>query len=276
MHAGDPALQSMDRKIGELYIDTGGDEQKNAATFKSDLQAKGIDLAVQVPYTLDPARLQEEAVTAISQLKSAGVTSVILVGDPIAPGSFTTEATNQGYSPEWVIGGSALMDTTAFGRSYDQTQWSHAFGISSLSARVSANSAPAINLYKWYNGVEPPAFDTSQVLYPQPSLFFAGLQGAGPSLTADTFRQGLFDQKPVGEALTAPTITFGSTDLYPGLGTDFNGIDDFTEIWWNPTATGPDEIRKEGTGMLAYVDGGKRYLPGVDDHRQACSSKPAR
>ena len=32
-------------------------------------------------------------------------------------------------------------------------------------------------------------------------------------------------------------------------------------IWWDPTATGPDEIRKEGTGMYQFVDGGKRYLP---------------
>ncbi len=33
-------------------------------------------------------------------------------------------------------------------------------------------------------------------------------------------------------------------------------------MWWDPTATGPDEIRKDGTGMWQYVDGGKRYLPG--------------
>ena len=33
-------------------------------------------------------------------------------------------------------------------------------------------------------------------------------------------------------------------------------------FWWDPDATGLDEIRKEGTGMYQYVDGGKRYLPG--------------
>ncbi len=43
---------------------------------------------------------------------------------------------------------------------------------------------------------------------------------------------------------------------------DYQGVDDGTIIWWDPTATGPDEIRKDGTGMYQYVDGGKRYLPG--------------
>ena len=35
-----------------------------------------------------------------------------------------------------------------------------------------------------------------------------------------------------------------------------------TEIWWDPNATGPDEIQREGKGLYRYVDGGKRYLPG--------------
>ncbi len=39
-------------------------------------------------------------------------------------------------------------------------------------------------------------------------------------------------------------------------------MDDVTVTWWNPDATGPDEIRKEGKGMWELVDGGKRYLPG--------------
>jgi hypothetical protein len=41
------------------------------------------------------------------------------------------------------------------------------------------------------------------------------------------------------------------------------GLDDATAIWWDPKATGPDEIRKQGTGMYQFVDGGKRYLAGA-------------
>ncbi len=57
-----------------------------------------------------------------------------------------------------------------------------------------------------------------------------------------------------------PYLTWGDHGYWEG--TDYNGIDDATLIWWDPTATGPDEIRKDGTGMWQYVDGGTRYLPG--------------
>ncbi|MGI8794860.1 MAG: hypothetical protein ACR2H3_17085, partial [Acidimicrobiales bacterium] len=36
--------------------------------------------------------------------------------------------------------------------------------------------------------------------------------------------------------------------------------DDVTEIWWDRTASGPDEVGAQGAGMYRYVDGGKRYL----------------
>jgi hypothetical protein len=44
--------------------------------------------------------------------------------------------------------------------------------------------------------------------------------------------------------------------------TDYNDQDDATAVWWDPDATGKDEAGNAGTGMLRYVEGGKRYLPG--------------
>ena len=36
-----------------------------------------------------------------------------------------------------------------------------------------------------------------------------------------------------------------------------------TEIWWDPTAEGPDEQDKtDAKGMWRYANMGKRYLPG--------------
>lgn len=258
--AGDPAMQNQTRKIAELYIDTGGNEKDTAAKLKQALKDRGVDLALQLSYTLDPARLQEQATNLISQLKSAGITTVLFNGDPVAPATFTREATSQQYFPEWVLGGVALADTTAFGRTYDQQQWAHAFGPSYLAARVAPEKSEFFSLYKWFNGVNPPAIDTAGVLFPQPALFFEGLQAAGPKLTPETFRQGLFSAKLPGSAKTAQLISFGDHGYWKGE--DYNGIDDYTEVWWDPKATGPDEIRKQGTGMWQYVDGGQRYLPG--------------
>jgi hypothetical protein len=58
----------------------------------------------------------------------------------------------------------------------------------------------------------------------------------------------------------APQISWGDHGIWPGV--DYAGLDDQTEVWWNPTATGQDELGQQGTGMWEYVAGGKRYLPG--------------
>ena len=258
--AGDPALAAKPRKFGYLYINTDVTSQQLADQFTSQMAAKGVPMAATVAYTLDPARLQEQAASVIAKMKSAGVTSVIFSGDPVAPATFTKEATAQQYFPEWVLAGTVLADTTAFARTYDQKQWAHAFGFSALTARVTLAESGAYRLYQWGLGTAPPAAIGAGVIYPQPSLFYQALQAAGPNLTPDNFRLGIFAFPKRPEALTQPEITFGHAGIWPY--TDYNGIDDGTEVWWNPTATGPDEVGRNGTGMYEYVAGGTRYLVG--------------
>jgi hypothetical protein len=260
-HAGDEGMRATERVFGLLYIDTGSqDIVDGLADLHELLDDAGIDLAEEIGYELNPGTLAEQASTAIARLQAAGVTSVIIGGDPIAPKTFTEVATQQGYFPEWVLNGAALQDTTAFGRTYDQQQWAHAFGISSLEARTRNGLGDAERLYQWWAGEYPPADDTVGVLYPNPLMFFAGLQAAGPDLTMETFRAGIFHAGPGKSRATQQIITFGEHGLWDDP--DYNGIDDMTEIWWDPTVSGDDEIRKPGTGMYRYVDGGKRYLPG--------------
>jgi hypothetical protein len=260
-HAGDPAMHDQERVFGHLIIDTGSQESRdNQTNMRADLAAEGIELAEQIGYELDPARLQEQAGSAIARMKAAGITTVIFQGDPVAPTAFTQEATAQEWFPEWVIGGSALVDATAFARTYDQAQWANAFGISSLSARAVPEVSSAWHLYTWFHGEPPPAIDTATVLYPQPSLFYAGVQAAGPDLTPESFRDGLFSINVLGGAVTQPTVTYGERGFWDGP--DHHGIDDFTELWWDTETEGPDEIRKVGPGMYRYVEGGRRFLPG--------------
>ncbi len=258
--AGDKALTTRVRKFGYLWIEANDSSAKQAALLEKRLGTAGVDVAQSLPYTLDPARLQEQATSVIAKLKSAGVTSVIFSGDPVAPSSFTKEATAQDYFPEWILGPQVLVDTTAFARTYDQRQWAHAFGPSPLTARFRSQDTPAYSLYRWFNGTNPPANDTAAVQFPNPALFFAGIQGAGPNLTPQSFRDGMFARVPTPSAITQPSLSFGDHGYWPY--TDWNGVDNMTEVWWDAKATGPDEIRKEGTGMWRYVDGGKRYLPG--------------
>ncbi len=252
-------LQSQPRKFGLVYLSTSEQTEQLVDQFEATLGESGITLAEKLSYA-SPIDLQTTAPQVIAKLKDSGVTSVIFNGDPIAPQPLTIAATSQDYQPEWIITGSVLTDTTAFARTYDQDQWSRAFGVSTLAARVNPERASSYFLYEWYFGTPPPTATGSPTLVPNLTLFFNVLQGAGPNLTHETWRDALFAGNPTPTALSQPSLSYGNKDIWPF--TDFLGIDDATEIWWDPEATGLDEIRREGTGMYRYVEGGLRYLPG--------------
>ena len=196
-------------------------------------------------------------------MKAAGVTSVIFNGDPIAPREFTNEATAQNYFPEWIVTGSVLVDTAAFARTYDQTQWANAFGVSNLSARVDRSIGSSYAIYEWFFGEPPPAPDNIGIITPVPNTFYAFLQATGPNLTIETFNDAAFGGQPTERALTGPSLSWGTQGIWPdSFEPDYRGVDDITEIWWDAAATGPDEIDREGSGLWRYVDGGLRYKPG--------------
>lgn len=260
---GGPDVQEQERTFGYLWIESNDSSASQAARFEERLGEEGIELAESLSYTLDPARLQEQATSVIQKFKSAGVTSVVFSGDPVAPANFTQEATAQDWFPEWILGPQTLVDTTAFARTYDQAQWAHAFGVSPLTARFRSEDGAAYAMYQWFHGTPPPAIDTAAVLFPSPALFFAGIQAAGPDLTPESFRDGLFSREPTPNLVTQPSLSYGDHGFWPYE--DWNGVDDATEVWWDPEATGPDEIRKEGLGMWRYVDGGARHHPGEWD-----------
>ncbi len=263
IHAGDESMRSKTRVFGRIWIESSQASADNNAQFEAALADYGVEISESQSYVLNPATIQESASSIITRLKAAGVTSVIINGDPIAPREFTLEATAQKYFPEWIVTGSVLIDTAAFSRTYDQQQWAHAFGISNLSARVSSKEAGAFAKYRWFNGEDPAANDSIGVIDPTPGLFYAALSAVGPDLTAEHFRDALFGNPPTVSALTAPSISFGTQGRWPAdIEPDYFGVDDIAEIWWDPDATGPDETGKEGTGLWRFVNGGQRYLFG--------------
>lgn len=259
--AGNPAMHNQTRKFGLVYISTGQASEIQADHFVQSLAKFHVKLAARLAYT-SPVTM--DSVSLIAKLKAAGVTSVIFSGDPVAPGSLTRAATSQNYFPEWIISGSLLTDTTIFARTYDQKQWAHAFGISFLPARTDPKVSGSIYLYHWFFGKNPPASTGAAVTTPLITLLFVGVQGTGSDLTPSNFLAALFAAPKPPEALTEPMITYGNHGIWPQ--TDYLGIDDATEIWWNPKASGSDELNHQGKGLYEYVQGGKRYLPGQWPH----------
>jgi hypothetical protein len=258
-HAGD-ALKAETRKFAVVYeASNGAESQRLADLMEARMTEAGAKPDLMLAYTLDPGTIQQQASQIVAKMKAAGITTVVLSTDPVAPGDFTREATTQEYEPEWLVAAATLTDTNAFGRGYDQKQWAHAFGVTSLAVRVNPNVVGSKILYKWFTGQDAPAPLGAPVFMPGFSLLFSALQGTGPNLTPQTLGDFIKTIKTT-PAMTASYLSYGDQGIWDEA--DYNGVDDATVFWWDATATGPDENGREDTGLMKFVDGGKRYLPG--------------
>lgn len=259
VHAGDPALAAKDRVFGYIYVASSDSAKALAERFNKELDGYGVTIANSESYAL-PTDLPNTARDMITRMKEKGVTTVLFQGDPLAPQTLTKVAAEQNFSPEWIITGSALVDTSAFSRTYDQSQWAHAFGPSNLFARIPPDKAGGGYLHQWYFGTPPPAEKTVAVIVPNLQFLYAPLQAVGTALTPENVQKVLFGAQIIPSTPVTPQISYGNRGVWPQ--TDYSALDDQTEAWWNPDATGVDELGVQGKGMWAYVDGGKRYLPG--------------
>ncbi len=261
--AGDPKMRTRKRTFGVVHYDQDPPVFTGVSKVFNDLGAKnGWKPKENITYLLDLAKLPETAASIIAKLKAAGCTTVVFLGDPIMPIYLTKAATAQNYFPEWIVTGTVLTDTTSLARNYDQKQWAHAFGVSTLPVRTPHDDADAYRIYNWFYGRMPEANKTAGVFYPNLLQLFQGIQMAGPKLTPQTFAGGMFKMPPAGGRPGAPQASYGNPDLFSFAKEDFTSVDDSTLIWWDADAKGPDEQGKDGVGMYRYVDGGKRYLPG--------------
>ena len=260
-YAGDRALAKQARRFGIVrYDDEPGTFDRSFARFTQLLHEQRVKIATEVPYQLDLAAAQEGARATIAALREARVTSVIIAGDPVFPVFLTKEATAQGYFPEWVVMGYAYTDTAVFGREYDQRQWSHAFGVTLLPTRQADDIDELAQIVVWQTG-RPPEASTFRILVQAQLLFFTGVHLAGPDLTAETFRAGLF-RFPAARPTSTPFLhlSWGHHRIWPGV--DVTGGDDASVIFWDPDARGPDEVGNVGRGLWRYALEGRRYLPG--------------
>jgi hypothetical protein len=258
--AGDDATKNKKRVYGVAHYDTpDGQYHAQFNTLKDGLKKYKITPKSDQSFFLDPAKSQENARTIITKMKDAGVTTVIYTGDPLTPAALTKEASAQDYHPEWIVGPTVLADTTFFGRTFDQEQWAHAFGVALVAGRVPQSQNPNYTLYTWFHG-SPPPNNTYNVIAPTVSVLAPGLTLAGPKLTPTTFRDGLFRYPPSGGDPVNPRQSWGKHGLWPFV--DYWGSDDAGILWWDPNASGEDEVGKVGQGIYQYGNGAKRYTLG--------------
>lgn len=257
---GGDAVKAKKRVFGVAHYNTVDNQQGPAfQVLKDELAKGGVKIAADQEFTLDLARGQEQARTVISKMKAAGVTSIIYTGDPLTPSNLTKEATAQNYFPEWIIGPNVLVDISLFGRTYDQQQWQHAFGINLSGGRVNEDANQARALYQWFTGNDPEN-NTYGVILPDVAPFVAGIHLAGPDLTPETFHAALDRLPPRGGTPIQPQTSRGEHGVWPSF--DWGGSDDAAIIWWNPKARGEDEVGVVGDGLYEFTSMGKRYTYG--------------
>ncbi len=263
-YAGDD-LKTQPRKFGAV-VPNG----ISSAPFVDALKKQGITLAVPpLEYTAngsltgDPATSAQEAPSLVSKLKDAGVTTVVLFTDLGMTKAITTAAGTQEYVPEWMITGSSYQDISILTRTYDQSEWSHAFGFSNLPPLVIGDTTVTPN--DWYWGAGKSTYDVST--QNNVNWLAMAIQYAGPDLTPTNVQKGLFSTPArYGAAGNDPAtlqLAYGNTVGLPQP-SYFGRGGDFAPVWYDPNTTGSSQIYPiTGKGVTQYVNGGKRYIAGT-------------
>ena len=265
--AGDPTMRTKKRSfivVSETMEPPSPGYGELTASLAKRLEAGHVHMASlnALTYTLDLTTLPSQAATVAEKLKASGATSVVFAGDPIMPIYLTRACAAIGYYPEWIITGIVLTDTATLARYYDQKEWAHAFGVTSLSVPVPVANSDAYHLYRWWYGASAsPASLAAPAIIPPIQQLFTGIQLAGAHLTPSTFTTALFRAPPAGGGPTTPLAAYGYQGAAPRP--SYSSPADYTFLWYDAPAKGPDEEGVEGTGLMSYVNGGHRYRAGV-------------
>ena len=267
---GGDAVKDKKRSFVILNYDTKtGNFTKVWDDWEAKLKGAGVNIVDRVPYYLDVATVAQDAIPTVQKLKKSGATTILFTGDPFSPIYITKEMTKQGYFPEWVLAGTVFADTTVFSRQFDQQQWKHAFGMNLIPTRIPKKAGEAYKVYTCGLGRAPEADNTQGIILANVSLLMNGLTLAGPQLTPEHFRDGLW-AAPLAERDAAhlrSTVSYGNHEIngkaiWP-KDTDFGGTDDAALAWWDPTVKGEDETGDtKNPGGWRYLNNGARFLPG--------------
>jgi hypothetical protein len=279
-YAGDD-VKTQTRKFGVVYIPTLVDIDN----FKTYFKKYGGTLVSENSFPAngstfgDSSVSEEQAPTMVTRMKSAGVTTVIMLSDFSMNKALMENATKQEWFPEWFFTGAIYADIGILARAYPTDQSVHAFGLSFLSPFTELDPTPPppqlplstlVDPLNWYWGVD--AGTQAGAVAPDLAWLLNGIHTAGPNLTPKTLGQGLFAIPGFGGAAQNRTSSFlsgyGKVPNLPYNEYAQNGLD-FAPYWWDPTTTGPSNGQGElGKGVGWYANGAKRYKAGTWPKKQ--------
>jgi hypothetical protein len=244
------SLQGKPRKVAIIAPDNPW-YQSSAASAAAQATAAGHPFADDIQYQLNLATLSSQASNIISQLQNDGITTVVCGCDPVFPVYLTSRAAEQGYTPEWVVAGVALTDTDIVGQLFQQSEWSHAFGVTFAGPIVPKQNTFGYAAYKSISPNTEPA-NAVDLIYEQMYQMAIGIEEAGPDLTPANFETGM--RAYPGSTAGASNALYGTWDFPTG---HFTPQVDSAFIYWDPNKTSPYND-KQG----AYVVSSTRYKTG--------------
>lgn len=234
--AGD-GLKGKPRKVA-IIAPENSYYQDCVKTFQRELAKEGNAVAASLSYALDINTISQDSSSIVARLSADDITTVVLVTDPVSPLFFSAKSTQQRYNPEWVITGTAAVDTDVVAQQYDQEQWQRAFGLRTFFAGESRENTDAYRAFKTARPNQEPAGLALYGIYQRLLQMAVGIQLAGPNLTAATFGAGRTNYN-------------GGTGFYGTLkgrpGTHTLQVD-AEEVYYNPTA-----ISSFNGGKGAYI-----------------------
>ena len=236
------SLQGKPRKVA-IIAPSDPWYQSAAQSAVQEAAAAGHPITDDIQYQLNLSTLSSQASNVISQLQNDGITTVVCGCDPVFPVYLTSRAAEQGYTPEWVVAGVALTDQDIVGQLFDQSEWSHAFGVTFNGPTVPKQNTFGYAAYKQVNPSTEPA-NAVDLIYAQMYEMAIGIEMAGPGLTPQTFENGM--RAYPGSQAGAPNALYGTWAFPAG---HYTPQTDWSFIYWNPNLTSPYDD-KPG----AYVD----------------------
>jgi len=275
-HAG-PGSVDKPRKFAVVVLSEAG-VRPDPGPLTGGLRGCGADFEVfEAPISGGTDDYQ----TLMLQLKQGEFTTVLTVGSVISQGLHQS-ASSVGYFPEWLdlgvwgahweegwVGAGAASSTSG--------QRDHAFGFTP-EVRVQPDAeSPAMWALREGGYGGPSERFVVEKWYQGLLVLAAGIQGAGPNLTSDTFAQAL-------RSTRFPNPNAGGPPYWqPGIGFglgDFVFHDDYAVWWWNENAPSQTNQSSSGRGSFCYLDRGARFtaesLPANADSRLFSASEPCR
>jgi hypothetical protein len=237
--AGDPTYRSKTRTFG-LVTPENPEYMELGDEIRDGLKRCGVDLTRRVSYAINVAQFGPQGGSIAAQMKAAGVTTLLCYCDPLVPIFLSNAAEQQQYQPEWY----EPYYRDPQGRLESQSEWAHAISYGGTSYARPTSEAYRVFKTAQPNG-EPKASDQYfDVNYVTVLHIFNALQAAGPNLTPETLRRGMFSL-PTSAPGEFGTWGYGPGSYSPGIDAQLG--------FWDPNAISPWDGKK---GAWQSCEGG--------------------